>query len=397
MRSSTLEVVADCPHRPAGHACQPACGGTRRIRGALAATALALTTALAAAQQDPLADAQKLLRQGSHAAAMARVDAHLARKPEDAQGRFLKGLILAEQDRLDEAAQVFVRLTEDYPELPEPYNNLAVLYAQQRQYDKARAALEMAIRTHPAYAVAYENLGDVYAKLASQAYDKALQIDSGNSAAQGKLSLIREIFVATPAKASATAKPAATAENRGSPRTAAHAVAPPARVAAPVADTRATGGTPPVTAAMVASPSPSAARPPASVAALAPAAPPAVPAGTPAAPPALQEITRILESWASAWSNKDVSAYLAHYGDDFSPDGVTSRKEWAANRAQRVGKPGTIEVKVADVEVSIDQSGRAVARFHQRYRSDNLNSSTYKTIVFRRDGERWVIVQERVG
>jgi tetratricopeptide (TPR) repeat protein len=48
---------------------------------------------------------------------------------------------------------VFSKLTEDYPELPEPYNNLAVLYAQQKQYDKARTALEMAIRIHPGYAL----------------------------------------------------------------------------------------------------------------------------------------------------------------------------------------------------------------------------------------------------
>ncbi len=59
---------------------------------------------------------------------------------------------------------MFTKLSEDYPELPEPYNNLAVLYAQQKQYDKARTALEMAIRTHPSYAIAYENLGDIYAK-----------------------------------------------------------------------------------------------------------------------------------------------------------------------------------------------------------------------------------------
>ena len=84
-------------------------------------------------------------------------------RPKDAQGRFLKGQILTEMNKPADAIAVFTKLTEDYPELPEPYNNLAVLYAQQKQYDKARTALEMAIRTHPSYAIAYENLGDVYA------------------------------------------------------------------------------------------------------------------------------------------------------------------------------------------------------------------------------------------
>ena len=85
---------------------------------------------------------------------------------------------------MDEATGVFLKLTEEAPELPEPYNNLAVIYAQQKQYDKAKAALEMAIRTHPSYAVAHENLGDLYAKMARQAYDRALQIDAGNASAQ---------------------------------------------------------------------------------------------------------------------------------------------------------------------------------------------------------------------
>jgi Flp pilus assembly protein TadD len=65
-------------------------------------------------------------------------------------------------------------LIEDYPELPEPYNNLAVLYAQQKQFDKARTALEMAIRIHPGYATAYENLGDLHSRLASQGVRESL-------------------------------------------------------------------------------------------------------------------------------------------------------------------------------------------------------------------------------
>ena len=69
-----------------------------------------------------------------------------------------------------------------------------MIYAQQKQYDKAKQALEMAIRTHPSYATAHENLGDIYARLASQAYDKALQIDSSNTSAQTKLAMIRDLM-----------------------------------------------------------------------------------------------------------------------------------------------------------------------------------------------------------
>src|ERR671911_288491 len=159
-----------------------------RLAGMFCALAIALP-----ALADDLQDAAKHLKAGQHKQALERVNKALKAKPRDAQARFLKGLILTEQGNSKDAIDIFTKLTQDYPELPEPYNNLAVIYASQGQYDKARAALEQSIRTHPSYATAYENLGDVYAKLASQAYDKALQIDSSNTAAKNKLSLTREL------------------------------------------------------------------------------------------------------------------------------------------------------------------------------------------------------------
>ena len=161
--------------------------------------------AIATAQNDDFAEAGKLFRGGQQAQALERVDNFLKANPKDARGRFLKGLILTEQSKQAEAIRVFTALTEDYPELPEPYNNLAVLYASQGQYDKARNALEISIRTHPSYATAHENLGDIYAKMASQAYDKALQLDKSNTAAQTKLEMIKQLFSSG---ARATGKPA---------------------------------------------------------------------------------------------------------------------------------------------------------------------------------------------
>jgi Flp pilus assembly protein TadD len=124
-----------------------------------------------AARADDMQDASRMLKAGQHQQALERVNKVLAAKPRDPQARFLKGLIFTDQGNTKDASDIFTRLTQDYPELPEPYNNLAVIYAAQGQYDKARVALEQSIRTHPSYATAYENLGDVYAKLASQAYD----------------------------------------------------------------------------------------------------------------------------------------------------------------------------------------------------------------------------------
>jgi len=172
----------------------------------VAAFAGALSLA-AGAQVDGLRDARAALRSGNAADALAAVDKHLATKPQDADGRFLRGVILTELARPDEAFDVFFRLTQDYPELPEPYNNVAVLYAARGEYERARANLEMALRNKPDYATAYENLGDVYARLSSQAYEKATQLDARNRNATAKLALARELVNYTPRKKPEAATP----------------------------------------------------------------------------------------------------------------------------------------------------------------------------------------------
>jgi len=145
-------------------------------------------------QADEYADTNQLVRANKFTEALAKVDNYLASKPADPQMRFLKGVIQRNLGQPDAAIATFTKLTEDYPELPEPYNNLAVLYAGQGQYDKARVTLEMAVRTNPNYATAHENLGDVYVRLASQAYNKALLLDSSNNTVPPKLTLTLDVF-----------------------------------------------------------------------------------------------------------------------------------------------------------------------------------------------------------
>jgi Flp pilus assembly protein TadD len=146
-----------------------------------------------AAHSDALGDADLLLRAGRTAEALAKVDEYLAAKPLDMQARFLKGLILTEQKRESEAIDVFVRLTQSYPEYAEPYNNLAVLYAARGDLEGARKALETAVRVNPKYVTAQENLGDVYARLAVAAYERAAALGSASGAANAKLKLSREL------------------------------------------------------------------------------------------------------------------------------------------------------------------------------------------------------------
>ena len=159
---------------------------------------------------DELSEVHSLHYSGQSAAAMQRADQFLAAKPKDPQMRFLKGVMLADTKRNAEAIELFQKLTQDYPDLAEPYNNLAALYAASGDYTRARTTLELALRTNPGYATAHENLGDVHAALASQAYARALQFEPRNVSVPPKLALVRELFKIKETAASGTSSTVST-------------------------------------------------------------------------------------------------------------------------------------------------------------------------------------------
>ena len=161
---------------------------------------LIFTLFCTAAFADDYTPVNTLLRDGKLSEAMVKADEYLAKNPRDPQMQFLRALIQQDAGKQADAITSYNKLIEAYPELPEPYNNVAVLYAGQGQYDKARAALEMATRTSRSYATAYENLGDVYARLASQSYSQAQQLEPGNTTLAPKLALIRQL-IGNPAQA----------------------------------------------------------------------------------------------------------------------------------------------------------------------------------------------------
>lgn len=329
---------------------------------------------------DDYADVSRLMRAGQYAEAMTKSDQYLASKPKDPQMRFLRGVIQTETGKTNDAIATFTQITQDYPELPEPYNNMAVLYAGQSQFDKARAALEMAIRTNPSYATAHENLGDVYAKLASQAYTKALQLDGGNAGVQPKLALIRTLFSAD---TKTSGKPAAAA---------------PAAPSTPVAPS--TPATPPTAPAVAVKPAPP---PPPVVAVAPPVKPVPAPAVTPpkaAAPTsagaAEKEIESAVRAWADAWASKDMSAYLASYGTNFDTPGSQPRKAWEEVRRGRIVGKSRISVKLSNLSVAV-RGSKATAQFKQDYSADSLNVSSRKTLDLAKVNDRWVIVKESSG
>ena len=375
---------------------------------ALASSPLALA--------DDFADVTKLMRAGQAGEAMAKIDAFLAKNPRDMQMRFVKGVFLTEQGKTAEAIAIFTKLTEDHPDLPEPYNNLAVLFAASGQYDKARAALDMAIRTNPSYATAYENLGDVHAKLASQAYDKALQLDSGNTNAKSKLTLLRTL------SGSSTKDVAAKAAVGKGTATPAPVAAPApvvlARVEAPKPDPKVE---PKPAAKVEAKPEPKTVakvepKSEAKVVEVKPEPKPVIVAKVETKPetkpgakqepkadakPVVStgdnnEVLAAVNDWAESWSSQDVKRYLGHYGSDFeTPKGIP-RKTWADDRTARIVGKGRINVKVDAPQVSVN-GNVATVKFRQVYASDRLQADSRKTLVLSKQGGKWQIKQERTG
>ena len=352
----------------------------RRLMAALFTVVLGAAAMAWAAPPDDLKEAQKLYGQQKLQPALDKIEIYLKAMPRDPQGRFLKGLILTEQKRVQDAIQVFTGLTEDFPELPEPYNNLAVLYASQGNYDKAKSALELAIHTHPSYATAHENLGDIYAQLASRAYDRALQLDKTNTTAQLKLAMVKDLF-------SSQKLAAANAPRVEAAKAPVAAAVPSAKAESPKTEppkTEPPKPAPPVVAPVEVKPAP-----------VAVPAPGTAPAASNGDANKAQAVVAV-ESWAKAWAAKDVKAYLAHYAFDFEVPGGATRAVWEKERAERIERPKTIEVavKVLNVQASDNE---ATVTFRQSYKSDALKSNNTKTLKLVRQGERWLIKQERTG
>jgi len=300
-------------------------------------------------QATPTQDAEGLIEKNDLAGALRVLDDGLKSSPQDAEARFTRGLVLVKLNRIPEAITAFTDLTRDFPHLPEPYNNLAVIYAQQGDYDKSRQALETALSTNPSYETAHENLGDVYAALAGEAYGRALTLDQNNAGLKYKLSLINQL-----AGSSNIAQPAVAVASRPEPpQTAPTAVA---------------------------------------------AAPPAEPVPPPAVDPAAAPVLAAVEVWARAWSARDVEGYLAAYAPDFTPEGGQSLDDWKQLRRDRIAKPASIAVGVLKPQVSLTDSAHARVTFVQEYHSDTLNDRIHKVLELADTGGGvWKITREYSG
>ncbi len=157
----------------------------------------ALLTALLAgrpAAADVVSDVHGLLAKGELAAALRVADSAVQTNPRDAQSRFLQAVVLMDLQRSDDALAAFTRVAQEFPELPEPFNNIALLQVRAGRLELARQALEIALRNDPGHRAARANLGEVHLMLAVQAWQQAASGAPPDARLQRKLDAARALL-----------------------------------------------------------------------------------------------------------------------------------------------------------------------------------------------------------
>jgi Flp pilus assembly protein TadD len=189
--SSTVLMMP--PHT--GSLARPPAPRRRAWAAALVVAASVLLPALPARAEDTT-EIRALVAQGDLAGALARVEKAVAANPRDVQVRFLHGVVLMDLRRDDEALGLFERLAQEYPELPDPYNNMALLHARAGRLEAARQALETALRNDPGHPTARANLGQVYLMLAVRSWEGAVAAAPMDQPLRRKLDAARALLAA---------------------------------------------------------------------------------------------------------------------------------------------------------------------------------------------------------
>ncbi len=321
--------------------------------------------------QTSYGDIQLLINEKNYKEALQSAEELLSQNSSDIKLRFMKGLILTRMDRYNEAEKVFIALTENNPELPEPYNNLAVVYAAQGKYSEAAEALKSAINTHPSYATAHENLGDIYAKLASRAYNQALELDTSNNVAREKLSLVNELVSPPLQQSKKEEQLVAVTKKQAKPISAQEVesvVQEPEIITIPAKIEAAQAAEKEEIKKVDAEKEKALNR---------------------------KAVESAIKNWANAWSAQDVDAYLASYGRQFVPPKGLSRTAWEKERHVRLNKPRFIKVTLTNIKINLHGKDYAEVRFTQGYQSNTYGDKVKKEVLMRKVDDNWLITQER--
>ena len=284
----------------------------------------------------------KLIEDKNYEQAQIEINALLKSDSDNPQLLFINGVLLSENNKVDEAIKVFESLTKTHPNLPEPYNNLAVLYAQQGDFPKAKHALEQSIKTHPSYATAHINLGDLYTRMASESYNQALQIDGSNKSAKTKLSLIKKLFNFQPIRKNIEITKKASNESE-----------------APKIQELDSKNIIENTSNNI----------------------------------SLTEIESFIEGWKTSWEQQNFESYINCYSLKFKNNNGQNFEQWKIYRKPRVTNKEKIEIKLTNIKITEINNGFEVS-FIQEYKSGNIDSRTNKKLIIETVDNQIKIINE---
>ena len=293
--------------------------------------AFVLLSSFSSNAKNNIEEIKLLLKSGKYYRAETIIKNDIENNLNDPELLFYKGIIETNLGKNNEAIDTFRELTERFPELPEPFNNLAVLYAEKGQYRLAKEILEQAIKTNPSYLTAHINLGDIFTKMASESYNKALEIDKSNNVAITKLSMITQLFNYQPNTKNTSIKVASS-----KPETKAVKLSNKDKE---------------------------------------------------------KYILVAIEDWKSAWEVKDMDSYLSSYSSDFMYPNNMSKAEWEKYRTNRIVSKKTIAISISNIKLRFKKE-KVIATFSQNYKAGKLNQTSNKTLVFEGKRDRWLILKE---
>lgn len=354
---------------------------------------VALFAPFVATAASPQLDAiREQAENGQPKQALKRLNTYLSQQPADFDGLLLKGNLLIEVNAPAKAKEIYQSLIRDFPQQPEPFNNLAVLHASEGRYEDAAEVLQQALSTHPSYRAAYENLGKVYGRFASQAYTEALGVKPPEDTEPINLVLLAkaEPSMAASEESAKTPVPSPKLSQPGLPPTLPRVPRPsegqepkPARQAAqenPTEPSRIEPASKPETI-------PNTSEEP---------APTNLPETIAETDPDFDSnaITQMVRAWARAWSEQRVADYLSFYSRSFRPESGASREAWAALREKRVRSPKSIRVVVNEFAPPVLRAETASITFTQIYSSDNFSDTMRKSLVLGWEEGAWRILAE---
>ncbi len=268
--------------------------------------------------------------------------AMLRQQPDNTQARFLTAVAFQHNGQPGIAERHYLQLIKTNPELPEPRNNLAMIYIDQGKYDQAIDLLISSLKTNPAYATAWQNLNLLYQGLASEAYRKALSKEKNPRGVMDKIQL--------------------------SALTSLH------NVSTPIAK-------PPVKPVKVVQIEPTATIVKKAVEIKRPAQ------------YSVEEFIKPLQEWATAWSQKNFDNYVLAYSKKYK-GGKSSHQQWVDYRRSRILKPGSIQVKLTNFEIKSQNNSRAIIDFHQIFKSPTYKDKVVKRIQLTNIDGQWRITRE---